>query len=361
MAGINDLVHSHIRDMHPYVPGLQPADSGWIKLNTNELPYAPPPSVTKAILAQITDLARYPDPKSQPLRDRLAGIHGLGSDQVIIGNGSDDLLNLLARAFGGSSRTTVDTFPSYSLYPVVTAIAGGSIRSIPFGDDFSLPVDALMETQADLLFLTCPNAPTGVRFPEADLRRLAAAHKGILVIDEAYAEFADTTTLPLLEDHDRVVITRTFSKAYGLAGLRVGYAMASAAIIDVLDRIRDSYNVNRLSQAGALAVLNEQTVYDGYVREIKATREHLSETMKALGWEHYPSEANFIFTVPVNAAGDSGPEIAAGLLEWLKERKILVRYFPKHPLTASRLRISIGSPSEMDRFIEEITKWHKGA
>jgi histidinol-phosphate aminotransferase len=361
MKGITELVHPHIRDLDPYVPGLQPSGNGWIKLNTNELPYAPPPSVGEAILAEVRALARYPNPRSDALREALEGIHGLESGQVIIGNGSDDILNLLARAFGGDARTTVDTFPSYSLYPVVTAIAGGGIKSIEFGEDFTLPVEALLESEADLLFLTCPNAPTGIRFPMADLRRLAQSHKGILVIDEAYSEFAEATALPLLREFDRVVITRTFSKAFGLAGLRVGYAMGSSGVIDILDRIRDSYNVNRLSQAGALAALKESAVYEGYIREVKATRERVFAALEELGWNLFPSETNFIFAEPVIPDGARGPEVAAGLFNWLKERKILVRYFPKHPLTASRLRISIGSPVEMDRFIEEITTWHKGA
>ncbi|MEX0325435.1 MAG: histidinol-phosphate transaminase [Puniceicoccaceae bacterium] len=358
---IEQLVHENIRQMQPYVPGLQPQGSGWIKLNTNELPYPPPPAVGAAISAEMERLARYPNPTSALLREELARIHGVEVGNVIIGNGSDDLLNLLARAFGGEDRITSETFPSYSLYPVVTAIAGGAIESIPFGGDFSLPLEDLLARPSDLLFLTCPNAPTGVRFPMEDLRLLAEGVEGLLVIDEAYVEFAQASALPLLQEFENVVLTRTFSKAYGLAGLRVGYAMAASPVIDVLDRIRDSYNVNRLSQAGALAALASQPVYDDYVRQIQEIRQKVHDFLVTSKWDIYPSEANFLFAEPVSAAGERGPEIASTLFEWLKERKILVRYFPKHPLTASRLRISIGSSSEMERFMEEITKWQKGA
>ena len=361
MKSIQELIHPHIRKLEPYTPGFQPAGDGWIKLNTNELPYPPPPGVGTAIEEEIQLLARYPNPRSNLLRQALAEKHGLDEARVIVGNGSDDLLNLLARAFGGLSRRTVETFPSYSLYPVITSIAGGKIVSTPFKPDFSLPVEALLEADPDLLFLTCPNAPTGVRFPMDDLRHLATRCQGLLVIDEAYAEFPEESALPLLSDFDHVVVTRTFSKAYGLAGLRVGYAMASAEVIDVLDRIRDSYNVNRLSQAGAMAALAEQSTYDDYIRRVKATRQRVSSALQDMGWSLYPSEANFLFAAPVAADGSHGPEVAAALFDWLKARKILVRAFPKHPLTASHLRISIGSSSEMDRFIEEIMKWQKGA
>jgi histidinol-phosphate aminotransferase len=361
MKPIEELVHAHIRAMEPYTPGRQPTGEGWIKLNTNELPYPPPAEVVKAIAAEVPRLARYPDPRSDKLREAVASKHGLSSSQVIIGNGSDDILNLLARAFGGQDRSTVDTFPSYSLYPVITAIAGGEIESVPFPESMELPVDALAASGADLLFLTCPNAPTGVRFPLEALERLAGMVDGLLVIDEAYADFAEVSAVALLASCPNVVVTRTFSKAYGLAGLRVGYGMASASVVDILDRIRDSYNVNRLSQAGALAALEAQPAYDAFISEIKVTRDRTAETLRQLGWSLYPSEANFLFGAPGGAGNPEGEALAAGLFKRLEEQRILVRYFPKHPLTAPYLRISIGSPSEMDRFIEEVTSWHKRA
>ena len=358
---ISALAQPHIRALEAYTPGLQPIGPGWIKLNTNELPYAPPASVMAAIAAEATKLARYPEPRSMALREAIAARNGLAPSQVIIGNGSDDLLNLLARAFGGSGHQTVSTFPSYSLYPVINAIAGGQVLEIPFGEDFQLPVERLVEAETDLLFLTCPKAPTGVRFPLQHLRRLAERLRGLLVVDEAYAEFADGNAVPLLAEFPRVVVTRTFSKAYGLAGLRVGYAMGNAELIGILDRIRDSYNVNRLSQAGALAALREESYYDACIAEIRATRDRFAASLRSFGWKSFPSETNFVFTAPVDPSGRSSAECALSLYRQLEARQILVRHFARHPLTAPYLRISIGTPSEMERCLEEIILWQKTA
>lgn len=358
---ILELVQDHIRGLEPYTPGFQPSGSGWIKLNTNELPYAPPESVLRGISEEIPFLARYPNPTSSGLRNVLAEFHNLHAEQVIVGNGSDDLLNLLARAFGGRDRKTLETYPSYSLYPILTAIAGGEMHSIQFNTNFELPVEELLQSKSDLLFLTNPNAPTGVRFRNEQLRRLAENFDGILVIDEAYAEFASESALPLLREFDRLIITRTFSKAYGLAGLRVGYAMGSAEIIRILDSIRDSYNVNRLSQAGAIAAVREKDHYLSIIEEIKTTRELTRNRLLEFGWKVYPSETNFLFARPVNSQGESGANVASGLFDYLVEKKILVRYFAKHPLTEAFLRISIGTSSEMERLIEEIQSWQRNA
>jgi len=351
--------HAHVLALDPYVPGLQPRGSGWIKLNTNELPYPPPPAVCQAIQAEVARLARYPDPRSGALRAKLAETNRLEETQVIIGNGSDDILNLLVRCFGGPGRRTVQTAPSYSLYPVLNAIAGSGIQTLFFDETFRLPVDELVRVHPDLLFLTSPNAPTGVQFPLSEIDSLAGRMSGLLVIDEAYVDFAGETARPLLDSHANVVITRTFSKAYGLAGLRVGYALAQSDVIAVLDRVRDSYNVNRLSQAGALAALSEGAVYADYIERIKQTRETVRNQLETRHWKVYPSEANFLFARPTLADGRYGPEIARAFFDHLEARKILVRAFPAHPLTASFLRISIGNESEMDTFLKEAVEWTK--
>lgn len=361
MKPIFQLAHEHLRRLEPYIPGLQPSGTGWVKLNTNELPFAPPADVGEAMAAEFGRLARYPDPRSEPLRRALAAHHGVNVNQVIIGNGSDDILNLLARAFGGAGRRTVDTFPSYSLYPILTTMAGGQPISVPLNEDFSLPVEALATSGADLVFLTCPNAPTGIRFPMADLESLAGSLQGLLVIDEAYVDFAEESALPLLKTHENVVLTRTFSKAYGLAGLRVGYGLAAPAVISILDRVRDSYNVNRLSQAGALAALRSQGVYRGYIEEIKHTRDWVRQSLEDMGWHVCPSESNFLFVEPVDVEGQHGAGVAANLFKHLEARRILVRYFPSHPLTASRLRVSVGTRMEMEQFLEGVTSWRQPA
>jgi histidinol-phosphate aminotransferase len=361
MRPISQLVRPHLRRLEPYVPGVQPSGSGWIKLNTNELPFPPPAAVQQAIAEEAGKLARYPNPRSDNLRQALADRHGLNHNQVIVGNGSDDLLNLLARAFGGPRNLTSYTLPSYSLYTVLAAIADGEVLPVEFGADFSLPVKQLAGCGAHLIFLTCPNAPTGVRFPLADLQALADTFDGLLVIDEAYAEFAAETALPLLQQHENVVITRTFSKAYGLAGLRVGYAMAAPAVIAVLDRIRDSYNVNRLSQAGALAALAEADHYRDCINRIRRTRDAVRRELLELGWQVFPSEANFLFAQPADGAGHKRPDVAKQLFKHLEAARILVRYFPRHPLTASGLRISVGTEDEMRAFMQEVKRWINNA
>ena len=362
MKPLNDLVRQHLRGLHPYTPGEQPEGEGWIKLNTNELPYSPPVEVMEAITAEFNKLQRYPNPRSQGLREGIASFHGLSSKQVIIGNGSDDILNLLARSFGGSEHRTVESYPSYSLYPVITAISGGSIQSIPLQEDFSLPVQDLLDSNADLLFLTCPNAPSGIRFPQEELRTLAEGCQGILVIDEAYAEFADETALALLAEFPNTVITRTFSKAYGLAGLRVGYALGAPEVIEILDCIRDSYNVNRLSQAGALAALKAHSQYMEYISEVQLTREWVRSALMELGWIVFPSETNFLFGAPTRKGEiETSLAVATSLFRWLEDHQILVRHFPKHPLTAPFLRISIGTKSEMETLINEVRIWRTTA
>lgn len=361
MKPVEQLLHPTLRDLQPYSPGEQPEGSGWVKLNTNELPFPPPEAVTRAIAAESQRLARYPHPRSQALRQALADHHGLKAEQVIVGNGSDDVINLLARAFGGT-QSTAQTFPSYSLYPVVTAIAGGTIRSVPFEADFRLPVDALLATRPNLLFLTRPNAPTGVAFPLSEVEELAHGLDGLLVVDEAYVEFSRTSCLGLLPSLPNLVLTRTFSKAWGLAGLRVGYALGCPEVVEILDRIRDSYNVNRLSQAGALAALGQRQWYGERVEQIRQTRDWVRQALLQLNWQVYPSEANFLFGRPVHPQDPSGsPACASGLFAFLRDRRILVRYFPGHPLTASGVRISIGTDLEMETFMEGVEAWNRSA
>lgn len=356
-----DLARPHVPALHPYVPGTQPTGEGWIKLNTNELPYPPSPRVAEAIAAECGRLALYPNPTSAPLRAAIAAHHGLEASQVIVGNGSDDVLNLLVRAFVGDSASLAQTFPSYSLYPVLAAIQAGGVLSIDFDESMALPVEKLAKLDAPILFLTSPNAPTGVGFSLETLRTLLDAFAGIVVIDEAYVDFAEETAVALLGDYPRLVVTRTFSKSYGLAGLRVGYGLASAETIGLLDRVRDSYNVNRLSQAGALAALADQDYLRETVGRVKATRRRFAEALHARGWFVYPSQTNFVLARPTRGGCEPSPAVAEGLFQFLQEKRILVRYFPACPLTANALRITIGTDSQMDIFLEAIDQWQSNA
>ncbi|MCC5806728.1 MAG: histidinol-phosphate transaminase [Opitutales bacterium] len=352
-----DYARTHIARLHPYVPGEQPDDGNWIKLNTNELPYPCSRDVGPAIAAEVERLPLYPSPRSMPLRRALAEHHGVDPAQVIVGNGSDDILNLLTRVFCGTDGDAVMAFPGYSLYPVITAIRGAETHRVRFGEDMRLPVDALAAAKPRILFLTTPNAPTGVGFANDEIARLLDAVPGIVVADEAYADFAESTAADLLGRYPRLVVTRTFSKSYGLAGLRVGYALAHAETVDLLDRVRDSYNVNRLSQAGALAALRDQAYFRETVARVKATRARFSAELEERGWFTYPSSANFVFTRPRAADGREGPETAEALFRFLREHRVLVRHFPSDPLTAPFLRISIGTDAQMTSLSQIIDQW----
>lgn len=356
------LAPEFVRALHAYTPGMQPTEPGWVKLNTNENPYPPSPRVAEAIERELSgNLRLYPDPRSIKLRRAFAKLHDLDESNVIIGNGSDDVLNLLVRAFAGGGGRVGFTMPSYSLYPVLVAIENGTSQMIEFDREMKLPVERLAQSDAPILFLTSPNAPTGVGFAVSEIEKLAKAFRGILVVDEAYADFAEENALSLVRRHPRVVVTRTLSKSHGLAGLRVGFGAAHADVIQLLDGVRDAYNVNRLSQAGALAALEDSEYTAEMISRIKVTREWVCGELEKHGWFVYPSAANFVFAEPRTEDGRTGPEIAKTCFDFLISRKILVRYFPSHALTESFLRITVGTQEEMRTFAEAIKSWRKNA
>lgn len=387
---LTQLALPHVAQLRAYTPGLQPAEPGWVKLNTNECPYPPSPRVAEALSREIgaegASLRLYPNPKSSPLRAAVAQLHGLREENVCVGNGSDDILNLLVRIFCGVARvsrpvgsTLSDThretspltgqetratagfmFPSYSLYPVLVAIQDGSSAVIEFDRSMRLPFDQIAASTAHAFFLTSPNAPTGVGFANAEIERILGTFRGVLVVDEAYAPFARENAVPLLARFPNLVVVRTLSKAYALAGIRVGYALAQPELIGLLDRVRDSYNVNRLSQAAALAALGDPVYYDAMLAKVKATRDaSLARFADSRGWFTYPSQANFIFTEPRNARGESGPAAAKSAYDFLCSRKVLVRHFPSHALTAPFLRISVGTDGEMLILNDTLDAWLK--
>lgn len=355
---------AHISRLSPYTPGIQPSGPGWVKLNTNELPYPPSPRVAEALRREVgadgASLRLYPNPTSAPLRAALAAHHGVGEQNVCVGNGSDDILNLLVRCLSGKSAAAGFTWPSYSLYPVLVAIEDGVAETVEFDRSMRLPAGRIAGSRASGFFLTSPNAPTGVGFGRAEIEAVLEKFEGVLVVDEAYAAFSNEDAVPLLSRHRNLVVVRTFSKAYGLAGMRVGYALADPEVIGWLDRVRDSYNVNRLSQAAALAALSDQAYYAPVIARVKSTRDRLvSDCAGRRGWFTYPSQANFVFTEPKNGAGQTGGAVAKSLYEFLFSRKILVRYFPSHALTAPFLRVSVGTDDEMSVLNESLDAWQK--
>jgi histidinol-phosphate aminotransferase len=333
-----------------------------VKLNTNECPYPPSPKVAEALRREIGEdgasLRLYPNPPSAPLRRAVARLHGLREENVCVGNGSDDVLNLLVRCFASPAAAAGFTIPSYSLYPVLVAIQDGRTEAVEFDRSMRLPVERIASSGARAFFLTSPNAPTGVGFPNAEIGRVLKAFSGLLVVDEAYAPFAGENAVSLLSDHPNLVVTRTLSKAYALAGLRVGYALAHPDVIGLLDRVRDSYNVNRLSQAAAIAALEDPEYYRGVVDRIRATRDRCQRRWSEVrGWFTYPSQANFIFTEPRNSRGETGPAVARAAYDFLAARRILVRAFPNHPLTAPFLRVTVGTDEDMAELDAALDAW----
>jgi len=353
----------HIAKLQAYTPGLQPTEPGWVKLNTNECPYPPSPRVAEAVRAELgangESLRLYPNPKSTSLRRAVAELHGLREENVCVGNGSDDILNLLVRCYCTQTVPLGFTMPSYSLYPVLVEIQDGRSSVIEFDRSMKLPLARIAGSTAHAFFLTSPNAPTSVGFSRAEIEEVLKVFNGILVVDETYAPFAQEDAISLLARYPNLVVVRTLSKAYALAGIRIGYALAHPEVIDVLDRVRDSYNTSRLSQAAALAALGDQAYYAGVIEKIKATRDRCVKLWSGQGWFTYPSQANFIFTEPRNALGESGPAVAKAAYDYLYAHKVLVRYFPSHALTASFLRISVGTDDEMLVLNQTLEAWRK--
>jgi histidinol-phosphate aminotransferase len=363
---IFSLALPHVTKLHAYTPGLQPSEPGWVKLNTNECPYAPSPRVAEALRQEIGEagdsLRLYPNPKSTPLRRIIARLHDVTEENVCVGNGSDDILNLLVRCFCTTDAAAAFTLPSYSLYPVLVSIQDGQSSVIEFDRSMKLPIERIRSSQARAFFLTSPNAPTGVGFTQAEIEEILQGFQGLLVVDEAYALFARENAIPLLKKYPNLVVVRTLSKAYALAGIRVGYTVAPREVVDLLDRVRDSYNVSRLSQIAAAAALNDPDYYTAVVGKIVDTRDfYIHEWSEKFGWFTYPSQANFIFTEPANAKGQKGPAIAKSAYDYLYAHKVLVRYFPSHALTASFLRISVGTDDEMLVLNQHLEAWRNHA
>jgi histidinol-phosphate aminotransferase len=251
------------------------------------------------------------------------------------------------------------TLPSYSLYPVLVAIQDGKSSFVEFDRSMKLPLEKIAASTARAFFLTSPNAPTGVAFSNAELEQALASFRGLFVVDEAYAPFAREDAVPLLARYPNLVVVRTLSKVYALAGIRVGYALGHPEVIELLDRVRDSYNVSRLSQAAAVAALGDQAYYDGVIAKIKATRDRGVRHFAARGWFTYESQSNFIFTEPKNARGETGLAVAKSAYDYLYAHKVLVRHFPSHALTAPFLRITVGTDDEMLVLENTLEAWLK--
>ncbi len=332
-----------IAEMAGYVPGFQPDESGWIKLNTNENPYPPSPKVAEAILAEVADdganLRKYPDAGSKEARRAAAELYGVDPSWVIMANGSDELLNNLIRAFAGEGEEIAYIHPSYSYYLTLANIQGARVRTFGLTDDLQI-ADFPARYEGKLFFLTSPNAPLGFRFSNSYIADIATRCSGVLVVDEAYVDFADHSAMDLVKEHENVVVTRTFSKSYALAGMRLGLAVARPEVIQALDKIRDHYHLDRLALVAATAALKDQDYLQMTVNRVRETRDWFCAELRKIGYRIEPSHTNFVFAEPPDRCGQR-------VYDELYARKILVRYF-SDPLLKHGMRISMGTREEME-------------
>lgn len=344
-ARSSQFIRSNVRDMQGYLPGEQPRDPAVVKLNTNENPYPPSPRVAKALSGlDPAQLGRYPDPLAMDLRSSIADLHGCEIEQVFAGNGSDEVLALCLRAFVENDGSVGYFEPSYSLYPVLADIQGVAKRPVALGPDFGWRMDS--DYQSSIFFLTHPNAPTSILYDKGEVRNFCMDFNGVVVIDEAYVDFSSRDCLDLALEMDNVLVARTLSKSYSLAGIRLGYLIGDADMISALYKIKDSYNLNRMTQICARTAIEDQDHMRANCGRIIATRECISNDLRERGFAVFPSESNFLWVRPENIEAHT-------LFHELKARSIYLRHFDGER-TREFLRITIGSDDEMDALVSAI-------
>ena len=337
-----------IERMSAYVPGEQPRDKAYIKLNTNENPYPPAPSVAAAMTAgEVEDLRLYSDPTARVLKEKLAALYGLKPENIYVGNGSDEVLYFLFRAYGQKGAAFPDI--SYGFYGVFAEICGIAATVIPLESDFS--IDAGKYHGLDrFIVIANPNAPTGLSISLSDIEGILKTNPGAVVaIDEAYVDFGGQSAYPLLEQYPNLIVVRTFSKSRSMAGARLGYALGPAALIADLEKLQYSvnpYNVNRLTLRLGEATVDAESYYQETCAAIIATREDTARKLKELGFTVLPSETNFLFVKNDKIGGRE-------LYEKLKDRGILVRHFG-NPRISDYIRVTIGTDGQMDKCLEAI-------
>jgi histidinol-phosphate aminotransferase len=340
----------NIDAMSAYVPGEQPSPGEKvIKLNTNENPYPPSPLAVKAMQELSSDrLRRYPNPMSREACAAAAKVYGVPEDWVIAGNGSDDLLAMLIRACTGPGRPVVYPDPTYILYRTLAQMQDAEFIEVPFDEDYNLPTDELVSAAGAVTFIARPNSPSGTCCPLAEIETLARNLKGVVVVDEAYADFALDNAMRLTAKYENLIVLRTLSKGYSLAGVRVGFGVAQPALMSGLHKVKDSYNVSSVDCAVAAAAMQDQPYMRACAAKVIASREKLSAALRGVGIKVWPSQSNFVLAQPSRVP-------AARLYEALKAKAILVRYF-KEPRLADKLRISVGTDEENAALVEAIRK-----
>jgi histidinol-phosphate aminotransferase len=343
---MSDLIRKSVQAMEGYVPGEQPKLDDIVKLNTNENPYLPSPDVQDILqMIDISVLSRYPDPVCLELRKVIAELHGCAVENVFVGNGSDEVLALCIRSFVERDGSVGYFDPSYSLYPVLADIEDVEKRPVPLTPAFgwNMPKDY----KASLFFLTNPNAPTSLKYNRSDVESFVKGFGGVVLIDEAYADFADENCMDLALDNTNVLVARTLSKSYSLAGIRLGYCVGAAELIGAMFKIKDSYNVNYLTQEVARVAVLDQDTMKANVSAIVETRRMVSKKLSELGFEVADSQTNFLWVKPLGTD-------AKTLFNALRKKNIIVRYFAKDEQTNKHLRITVGTAPEMLRFLDAV-------
>jgi histidinol-phosphate aminotransferase len=340
------FVRKALQGFKPYVPGEQPPDGeDWVKLNTNESPLPPSPRVTEAIKATAGESLRlYPSPTAAPARRAIAKHFGLDPAQVTVGNGADDLIEMCFRAFAGAGDNVAYPTPSYPLFEPLCRIHEAVPSPHPSAEAWTWSSD-LVDDPAPLKFLVNPNSPTGTWHGRISVERVLMRSQGVVVLDEAYVDFAIESQLALLAKHENLLILRTMSKSYALAGMRIGFALGSPELVAALDAVKDSYNMDRLAIVAACAAIEDEDHHRKIVDYVVSERTWLEDELLELGFESYsPSAANFVFVKPALANS------AAAVADGLRERRILVRHYDLEPI-AGWFRITIGTRVQHERLL----------
>jgi len=344
------FVRATVRGMDGYTPGEQPGvGERVVKLNTNENPFPPSPNVIKAIQEIEPEmLRRYPHPTAEVFRIAAAKVLGITPDMIIAGNGSDDVLTIATRTFVGPGETLAYPDPTYSLYPVLARLQDAKTVEVPWEEGFALPIEGLLKTKAAAIYVANPNAPTGTFVPPSAIAELASSFKGLVLVDEAYADFAEDNCLSLVKKHENVVVSRTFSKAYSLAGMRFGYAVGQNKVIHEMMKVKDSYNVDAVAMIAAAAAIADQDYAKGRWEQIKSERQRVTMELTKMNWDVLPSQANFVYA---RVPDGRGRDAYLGL----KEQGILVRFFDRSGLS-DKIRITIGQSHENNALLAGVKR-----
>ena len=341
-----------VRELEPYVPGEQPQIDGLIKLNTNESPYPPSPKVIDLITHDAIDRLRlYPDPNSKKLKNTIASYYKVTSEQVFIGNGSDEVLALLFMAFFQQGKPLLFPDISYSFYPVYCKLFGIEEKTIPLRDDYTINFADYALDNGGIIFPN-PNAPTAIGKPLAEIEALLQKNtESVVVVDEAYVDFGASTAIALVDKYPNLLVVQTLSKSRSLAGMRVGFAVGHKDLIDALDRVKNSFNsypIDRIAEAATIVAFEDDVYFKACRDKIIATRDWTVAELEKSGFNVLPSQANFVFAEPVG-------KNAADVAQYLRDQKILVRYFNK-PRINQFLRITIGTDAQMQALIDALKK-----